>query len=74
MNIYNTYYEILGNIDGNFELLFGSFNLDDCKSELELERDNWKSEGYKKLSIVLKKTSEKPSCEVYPEMPNNNNS
>lgn len=61
----NTYYEILGNIDGETELLYGSFVREDCVYELDAEREGWKEEGYKRLKIVSRKTNDLPSPDVY---------
>lgn len=61
----NNYYEISGTIDSEEEILFGSFERADCVYELEAEKEQWKEEGYKKLRIKPKKTSEEASAEVY---------
>jgi len=61
----NTYYEVLGVIDGEVELLYGSFVREDCVYELDAEREGWKEEGFKRLKIVSRKTTDLPSPEVY---------
>ena len=59
------YFEIIGFIDGVSEVLFGSFDRIDCKYELEAEKTSWKTEGYKKITIVSRLTSDKPDPTVY---------
>lgn len=61
----NKYYDVFGTIDGEQEQLFGSFNRQDCKDELDAERETWKDQGYKKLTIVSRITDDKPDLEVY---------
>ncbi len=61
----NTYYEITGKIDGETELLFGSFVRSDCTYELDAERDQWKDEGYKSLKITTRPTHDTPDPAVY---------
>ena len=61
----NTYYEITANIDGETEILFGSFDKSDCAYELDAEKESWKCEGFKSIKIVSRKTEEKPDAEVY---------
>ena len=61
----NKYYEVEGYIDGEREVLFGSFDKRDCTYELEAERESWKAEGYKKIKIVSRETQETPDPEVY---------
>jgi len=39
----NKYYEVEGYIDGEREVLFGSFDKRDCAYELEAERESWKA-------------------------------
>lgn len=61
----NKYYEVTGVIDGQKEVLFGSFDKDDCKYEKDAEKDNWRNEGYKSIKIEVRTTEEKPDSEVY---------
>ena len=63
----NTYYEIKGTVDGEEEILFGSFDKSDCTYELESEKEGWKSEGYKKIKIVSREEAAEPDTEVYGE-------
>lgn len=61
----NKYYEVEGYIEGEREVLFGSFDKRDCAYELEADRESWRAEGYKKLKIVSRETQETPDPEVY---------
>lgn len=47
------------------EILFGSFDRSDCKYEIEAERESWKDQGYKKIKIESRLTTETPDPEVY---------
>lgn len=59
------YYKIEAYIDGEREILFGSFDKADCKYELEAEKEGWKAEGYKKIKIITTTTEDKPDPAVY---------
>ena len=60
------YFEITAfHIDLGTEVMFGSFDRDDCKYELEAERDGWKDEGWNSIKIVSRETTETPDPEVY---------
>lgn len=61
----NTYYEITGEIDGETEVLFGSFDKSEVDYELKAERDGWKDQGYKKLTKTSREVNETPDPEVY---------
>lgn len=61
----NTYYEIIGIIEGESEVIFGSFDQSDCRYELESEREQWEGEGYKDLMIISRETTEEASGEIY---------
>ena len=61
------YYEVIGTINGEKEVLYGSYSEEDCKDQLDFEQDSWKDCGYKKLAIVSRKTSEAPDPDLYPE-------
>ena len=61
----NTYYEVIAKIDGESEVLFGSFVRADCAGEIDAERESWKGDGYKAIKIVSRKTSDTPDKEVY---------
>jgi hypothetical protein len=60
-----TYYEVTGTIQGETEILFGSFVRGDCAYELDAERDSWKDEGYRALHIAARETSDTPDPSVY---------
>lgn len=62
------YFNVVGYIEGKKEVLFGSFDRNDCKQELDVEKSNWKSDGYKKLTIEVTETTETPDSEVYPNL------
>jgi len=64
----NTYFEVKAEIDGEVEILFGSYDKQDCIYEKEAERDSWKEQGYKKIKIVSRQVEEKPDKEVYPDL------
>lgn len=61
----NTYYEVKGTIDGETEILFGSYVRGDCAYELDAERDSWKDQGYRTLHIEARETDEEPDLDVY---------
>lgn len=61
----NTYYEITATIEGETEILFGSFVRSDCTFELDAERESWKDEGYKAIKITTRKTDDAPDMTVY---------
>ena len=62
----NKYFEVKAvNSDNELETLFGSFDRQDCIDEIECEKSNWKSEGFKKIKTVSRLTNEKPDNSVY---------
>tara|TARA_R110002096_G_scaffold339764_1_gene533017 strand:+ start:53 stop:250 length:198 start_codon:yes stop_codon:yes gene_type:complete len=61
----NKYYEVQATNENEVEILFGSFVLDDCSSEIECEVSTWTDQGYKKIKIVTRLTNEKPDLEIY---------
>lgn len=62
----NTYYNVIGtDADGYSEKLYGSFDKAECKSELDIEKDGWKQDGYRKFKIVAEETTDKPAVSVY---------
>ena len=63
-----TYYEITAKIDGNIEVLFGSFVKSDCTYELDAEKSSWKDQGYKAIKITSRETEDTPDPEVYDEL------
>ncbi len=60
-----TYYKVIAKIDGDRDILFGSFDKQDCNDEIEAERDTWKMDGFKSIRIEARQTEETPSAEVY---------
>ena len=59
------YYELNGRIDGEFEVLFGSYFRGDCAYELSAERDSLKEQGYSSLYITTRRVETAPDAEVY---------
>ena len=60
-----TYYEVKGTIDGEEEILFGSYEKSDCTSEKRIEGECWKDEGYRKIRITSTPTTTPPDPEIY---------
>lgn len=60
-----TYYEIKGNLDGKTHVLFGSYDREDCETELDCLRDEYKGDGYTRLRITSRSTDEQPDPEIY---------
>lgn len=61
----NKYFELVGDIDGQREVIFGSFQRSEVVYEKEAEKDSLKGQGYKKLRIESRETEEKPDPKVY---------
>lgn len=61
----NTYYKVVAEIDGESEVLFGSFVKADCSYEINAEGASWKADGYKNIRLVSEQTTEVPDKEVY---------
>ena len=61
-----TYYEIqaVSKDDNDSEVLFGSYDKQDCIEELDTEREWWKQD-YKKITIISRQVSEAPDPDVY---------
>ena len=59
------YHTITGTYNGAPEVLWGSYDKNECKYEIESERDGWKAEGLKAIKIVTSNTSEAPDPTVY---------
>lgn len=59
------YYVVTGVIDGEEEVLFGSYDRSDSVYEKEAESDTWKSEGYTKITLKTVEKAEAPDPEVY---------
>lgn len=63
------YYEVTAiDCDGDVETLYGSFLKADCVDELDCERESWKADGYKKIKVVSRDTTEQPDISVYGEL------
>ena len=60
-----TYWEIKGRIEGSEYVLYGSYDRKDCVYELDAERESWKEEGYRKIKIESRQTTEAPDPVVY---------
>ena len=61
----NKYYQVVATLDGEKEVLFGSFEKADCVYEIDAEKASWKDDGYKGIKIEIKETNDKPDLEVY---------
>ena len=61
----NTYYEVVATIDGEFEVLYGSFDKSDCEYEIEAEKESWLADGYRGIKIKSRQTTDKPDPEIY---------
>ena len=61
-----TYYEVqaVNKEDNGEEVLFGSYDKQDCLYELDAEREGWKQD-YKKITMISRQVSEAPDPEVY---------
>ena len=59
------YYEVTAMIDGEKEVLYGSYQKADCVYEKEAEKEGWKDQGYKKIKIEVRDVSETPDEEIY---------
>ena len=64
------YFEVSGVIDGQREVLFGSYNPGEVRYELQVEKLNWRHDGYQYFQIDNKYVDEAPDREVYPELYN----
>lgn len=61
----HTFYQVVGKIGGETEVLYGSFVKQDCRYELECDGEQWKDEGYTNLKIQAIATDSTPDPEVY---------
>jgi hypothetical protein len=61
-----TYYEVqaVNKEDNEAEVLFGSYDKQDCLSELDAEREYWRQD-YKKITMISRQVNEAPDPEVY---------
>tara|TARA_R110001632_G_scaffold40643_6_gene101898 strand:+ start:484 stop:717 length:234 start_codon:yes stop_codon:yes gene_type:complete len=61
----HTYYMITAEMTGTVEQLAGSYDRSDMRYELDAMRDDWRSDGYRKIKLVTKQVSESPDPSVY---------
>jgi hypothetical protein len=61
----NKYYEVQAIIDGELEIMYGSFIKSECKDEITAERDNWKAQGYSKFKVITREVNDAPDPDVY---------
>lgn len=64
----NTYYTVMAHYENKAEILFGSFDKQDCKDEIEAEKESWKDQGYKKIQIISEQVEDAPDSGVYGDM------
>lgn len=64
----NKYYQVIATLEGNKETLFGSFDIEDCKYEIEVEKESWKQDGYKAIKIEVLETQDTPDEDVYSDV------
>lgn len=62
------YYEVIATIDGEDEVLYGSYDRSDCLYEKEAESFWWKEQGYRQIRMQRRLVSEAPDPEVYPNL------
>ena len=62
------YYEVVGEIDGEDEVLYGSYDRSDCLYEKEAESFWWKDQGYRQIRMQRRLVGEAPDPEVYPHL------
>ena len=67
----NKYFSVVGFIDNDYEVLFGSFDRADCVSEIECEKSSWKDQGYKRIKIQSKTTTDVPDRSIYKNIVSN---
>jgi len=64
MNTYK-YYEVIAIIDGEKEVLFGSYDREAVWEEKDAESPSWREEGYRKISLRTRLVAEAPDPVVY---------
>ena len=64
----HTYYQVTAALRGEdeTEVLFGSYDKQDCVYELDAEKESWKADGYVGFKIRSFKTTVAPDANVYP--------
>ena len=61
------YYELVGTIEGDQEVLFGSYIESEVEEEKECEQATLRLQGYRGLKVVSREVQETPDSEVYGE-------
>ena len=56
------YYEVVANCK---TVLYGSYDQEEAKFELEAERDTYKEDGYKGVKLRWRATDEAPAVSIY---------
>ena len=60
------YYSVTAiNSDGESEMLYGSYDRNECKSEIDCESLSWKMDGYTRIKIEVELTEIAPDTEIY---------
>jgi hypothetical protein len=59
------YYQLHAQLDGQLDVIFGSYIKQDCKDELDCERESLKDQGYKGFKIVAIEVEDTPDLDVY---------
>lgn len=59
------YYEVTATIEGTVEVLYGSYLRQDCKDEIDAEKESWKADGYKAIKITSRECTDEIDEEVY---------
>jgi hypothetical protein len=59
------YHEVVGEIDGEDEVLFGSYDKSDCIYEKGSESPLWKDEGYRKIRLTQRLVEDPADPEIY---------
>jgi len=61
------YYELIGTIEGDQEVLFGSYIKGEVEEEKECEQTTLRSQGYRGLKVVSREVQETPDSMTYYE-------
>ena len=61
------YYELIGTIEGDQEVIFGSYIESEVEEEKECEQATLRLQGYRGLKVVSREVQETPDPEVYGE-------
>ena len=59
------YHEVVGTVDGQDEVLFGSYDKSECCYEMGAESASWKDEGYRKIRLSQRLVETPPDPEIY---------